>query len=381
MKAYIPFTEARRERLFVTILRKWVGDKDGLANVEWPDGTKSLEPVEVDTDNSALVDENDNRWFFRGLGGESCNWNGVPVWDVYAGNAGVISTEATLIADAEEYGDRVVDVGAGEELPDDLVVEGLVDPNGQQGPGDAWQTDPVDREVVEVARSIEAGDLEAVRPDDLRQLAKAVEEGPNGSLSERVAGLFGRESWDMVLDDITVDSSELSADDADGNGHARADGGVTQASGARQQAPGARQPGPKGDHDIPEPSELPDDTAVYVLRPPDGYDGVAISVRSPDYYDPFPVTRGDAKDAAEWAQRAGEQGKDKWMAGFIVGLLVFGALWLLMTVVPWLLGEIGGSGGGGGETLPGLLFLATPAVDGLRERLSAVAERLASWGD
>ena len=380
MKSYIPFTAARRERLFLTILNKWVGDKDGLANVEWPDGTKSLEPVEVDTDNSALVDENDNRWFFRGLGGESCNWNGIPVWDVYAGNAGVISTEAVLIADAEEYGDRVVDVGAGEELPDDLVAEGLVDPNGQQGPGDAWNTEPVDRDVVELARAIESGDLEAVRSDELRQLAKAVaradEEGLYGSLSERVAKLFGRGSCDMVLEDITVDSSELSADDVDveSNGHPRADGGVTQ-------VPGTRQPRPTADHDIPAPSELPDDAAVYDLRPPDGYDGVAISVRSPDYYDPFPVTRGDAKDAAEWAQRAGEQGKDKWMAGFIVGLLVFGTLWLLMTVVPWLLGEIStGSGGGAGETLPGLLFLATPAVDGLRERLSAVVERLESRG-
>jgi len=379
MKAYIPFTQERRERLFQKVLRKWVGDKDGLANVEWPDGTKSLEPVEVDTDNSALVDEQDNRWFFRGLGGESCSWNGIPVWDVYSANAGVISTEAALIADAEEYGDRVVDVGAGEELPDDLVAEGLLDPNGQQGPADAWKTEPVDRNVVDLARAIEAGDIEAVKGDELRQLAKAVaradEEGLDGSLSERVRGLFGRGTADMVLEDITVDSSELSADDVDGNGHARADGGVAQ-------APGARSPGPKANHDIPEPSELPDDSAVYDLRPPDGYDGVAISVRSPDYYDPFPVTRGDAKDAAEWAQRAGEQGKDKWMAGFIVGLLVFGALWLLMTVVPWLLGEIStGSGGGAGETLPGLLFLATPAIDGLRERLSAVVDRLASWGD
>jgi hypothetical protein len=378
MKSYIPFTAARRERLFLTILNKWVGDKDGLANVEWPDGTKSLEPVEVDTDNSALVDENDNRWFFRGLGGESCNWNGIPVWDVYAGNAGVISTEAALIADAEEYGDRVVDVGAGEELPDDLVAEGLVDPNGQRGPADAWETEPVDREVVDLARSIERGELEAARPNELRSLAEAVaradDEGLDGSLSERVAGLFGGASSDEVLEDITVDSAELSADDIDDNGHARADGGVAQ-------APSARQPTPAADHDIPAPSELPDDAAVYDLRPPDGYDGVAISVRSPDYYDPFPVTRGDAKDAAEWAQRAGEQGKDKWMAGFIVGLLVFGVLWLLMTVVPWLLGEISTGSGGAGETLPGLLFLATPAVDGLRERLSAVVERLDSRGE
>lgn len=379
MKSYIPFTEARRSRLFTMILHKWVGDKDGLAQVEWPDGTKSLEPVDVDTDNSALVDENDNRWFFRGLGGDACEWQGIPVWDVYAGNAGVISTEATLIADAEEYEDRVYDVGAGEELPDDLVAEGLVDPNGQRGPVDAWETEPLNRELVELARGIERGNLEAVRADELRRLAKAVaradQEGLSGSLSERVAGLFGRGSTDMVLEDITVDSSELRADDTDRNG-ARADGGVAQA-----QPQSAQQPGPlEADHDIPAPSELPDDAAVYDLRPPDGYDGIAISVRSPDYYDPFPVTRGDAKDAAEWAQRAGQQGTDKWMAGFIVGLLVFGALWLLMTVVPWLLGEIGGAGGGAGETLPGLLFLAVPACS-LRERLSAAVERLASWGD
>lgn len=121
-----------------------------------------------------------------------------------------------------------------------------------------------------------------------------------------------------------------------------------------------------------QPEEVPEHTAVYDLRPPDGFEGVAISVKTPDYYDPNPVTRADAKAAAEWHGMAEGHGKDTWMYGFIVGLLVFGGIWFLMTVVPWLLGQIGGAGGGGpGETITGMLFLfgGPVSVRGLWQRV------------
>lgn len=102
-------------------------------------------------------------------------------------------------------------------------------------------------------------------------------------------------------------------------------------------------------------------------------------MRSPDYYDPFPVTRADAKDAAEWHQRAGEQGKDKWTAGFIFGLLVFGGLWALMTVIPWIMAEIStGSGGGAAASIPAVLWFAMASArgrvrDGVERARAAVA--------
>lgn len=275
VKQFIPGTEARRNRLFSQILAKKAGDHDGLAFVEWEDGSKTIEPVRWDSDNSAIVDDKGNRWFARGLGAEPKRLAGIPVWNVYAGNAGIISTEASLIADAERHQDNVYDVGAGEELPDDVVAEGIEDPNGGKTPADVMQ-------------------------------------GPQGPQTP---------------------------------GEAEADAGdVATDGGVAADAEGA----------------------VYDLRPPDGYDGVAVSVRDPDYFDPNPVTRSDAKAAVEWAERAGEASRNERLIWLAIGAGLVGAMWLLMTFVPWLLGQIGGATSpAGGSTMTGLLpLLAAPG--GLR---------------
>ena len=275
IKTFIPGTQARRDRLFSEILAKEVDDKDGLAFVEWEDGSTTMKPVVWNSDLSCIMDEDGNMWFARGLGAEPTNFNGIPVWHVFAGNAGIISTEASLIADQERHGD-VIDVGEGDTVPNDLIELGIKE---------------------------ELGDPSANGEGDLEPSAAA------------------------------------------GNGQqtARADGG----------------------HVINEDV----DGAIYDLRPPKGYDGVAISIREPDNYDPYPVTRQDAKAAAEWFEQAGSQATDVWMKGFIVGLVVFGLIWTLMTVIPWLLGQVGGAGGGG-ETINGLLLLlAGPtSIGGLVER-------------
>jgi hypothetical protein len=130
VREYVPGTQARRDRLFQTILSKEVGDADGIALVEWEDGSVTMKPVVWESDLSAIVDEESgDMWFARGRGAEPKNFNGIPIWRVYAGNAGVISTEACLIADQERW-DDAVDVGAGEEVPDELFELGIEDPNG-----------------------------------------------------------------------------------------------------------------------------------------------------------------------------------------------------------------------------------------------------------
>jgi hypothetical protein len=216
------------------------------------------------------------------------DWNGIPVWFVYAGNAGVISTEASLIADAERFGD-VVDVGAGDEVPDELFELGVEDPNG------------------------------------------------------------GRSHEDQS------DS-----------------GGTDPGSGAQAS------PTPRTDGGVPD---VEDDAAIYDLRPPEQSDGVAIDVRDPDDFDPFPVTRSDAKAAAEWFEQSADDGTDTWMKGFLVGIVVSVVLAAIFMGGPWILTEVvggGGSGGGGtdggGTTVTGtLLFLAMcrPAV---RTHASALAD-------
>jgi len=136
LKAYIPGTQERAQRLFIKGLRGQLGDHDGLAEIEWEDGSISYRPVYWSQDLGGIVDDEDNFWLARGEGSKPKSYYGVDIWRVYAGNAGIISTEAALIAHEERY-DTVIDVGAGDEIPDDLesVVEtpdepDEIDPNG-----------------------------------------------------------------------------------------------------------------------------------------------------------------------------------------------------------------------------------------------------------
>lgn len=275
MREYIPGTQARRDRLFQKILAKEVGDRDGLALVEWEDGSVTMKAVQWESDLSALIDpDSGDMWFARGRGAEPKTFSGVPIWRVYAGNAGVISTEACLIADEERNGD-VVDVGAGEEVPDELFELGLHDPNG------------------------------------------------------------GRMHGQEVDGSVSMEDSPGPVSPGAGNGHGRveADGGMV---------------------------DVGENAAIYDLRPPAGYDGTVIDVRDADDFDPYPTTREDAKAAAEWYERAADEGTDTWMKGFIVGIIVSVVLALIFLGGPWLAGQIAGSGGAapsGGSTINGSLPL------------------------
>jgi|GEM_PF-2296437 len=290
LRQKIPYTQARRDFLFQKILHKEVGDADGLAFVEWEDGSVTLKPVIWESDLSAIHDpETGDMWFARGRGGDPKKFSGIRVWYVYAGNAGVISTEACLVADQERYGD-VIDVGGGEEIPDELLELGLEDPREEPA-------------------------------------AEAVD-GP-ATADEPLAGPSGNGT---------------------GGGRARADGGAVAAAG-----------------------DVSDDAAIYDLRPPDGYDGVAIDVRDADDFDPFPVNREDAKAAAEWFERSVDDGTDTWMKGFLVGIIVAVVLALIFLGGPWLAGQIagGGGGGGGGQVITGSLAFAAGGA-GLRDRARGV---------
>jgi hypothetical protein len=362
MKSYIPFTAARRQRLLAECLHKRAAGHAGLAFVEWEDGSKTIEAVDWDNDNSALVDQKGNRWFVRGLGGDPKDLVGVPVWDVYAGNAGVISTEASLLADAEQFQDRVYDVEAGEELPDDLVAEGLKDPNTGKTPGDVWRVHPVDEQTVETARAIERNEIEPVDPNELKRLEDMSElaVGEHESLLYQLTGgRFG---------------SKVEIEEAEGVERVETDGGVR----AGQQAANIGTAiDSAGQTPVPDPSDLDDGAAVYDLRPPDGYDGVAISARLPNQYDPNPVTRNDSKAAAEWHEHAGDRGTKEDLMLIFVGVGLATAVYLVFTGFPWLLGQIGGSGGGGGgggEVITGLL-----PVLASRSGLRAIGQRIRSW--
>jgi len=360
LKEFIPGTEARRDRLFKTILAKDVGDKDGLALIEWEDQSVTTAAVEWDSDNSAIVDDEGNRFFARGLGSSPKTFCGVPIWFIYAGNAGIMSTEACLIADAEAYEDRVYDVGAGEELPDDLVAEGVIDPNSGRGPGDTWELEQVDRGTIETARAIARGDLKAVTKEDLDRLR--AEANADDEESGLISGAWSPDIFGSDDSDETDDQDALT------------DGGAATESVDPLASPGQTQSINTTSSVIEDGQPTPDgDSAVYDLRPPDGYDGVAIDPRQPDEFDPNPVTRADAKGAVEWARHAETDGNDTWMYGFLVGVGVTLFVVIVMYVLPWLLGQIGG-GGGGGSQVSGLLpFLAIP-IPAFREYVNRLGE-------
>lgn len=287
VREYIPGFQQRRDRLFQKILAKEMGDCDGIALVEWEDGSVTMRPVIWQSDLSALYDpDSGDMWFARGRGADPKNFHGIPIWKVFAGNAGVISTEACLIADKERWGE-VIDVGDGEELPDELFELGLNDPN---------------------------------------------------------AGRYHDQ-----------DEGESSSRD-------------------RGPSPAAQRAGPEAGRAVSDGGqvEIGDHAAIFDLRPPDGFDGVAIDVRDADDYDPFPVTRSDAKAAAEWFEQSADDGTDTWMKGFIVGLVVAVILAAIFLGGPWLASQIAGGGGGGGSNLPAALPVLSIGGRSIVARLKGV---------
>lgn len=203
----------------------------------------------------------------------------------------MISTEASLIADQERWGD-IVDIGAGEELPDELFELGIDDHNGGRIHGE--QTDG----------SVSMGDTDPL----------------------------------------------ASGANTPGQGRFEADGGMVYVA---------------------------DNAAIYDLRLPEGFDGIAIDVQDADDFDPYPVTREDAKAAAEWFERSVDDGTDTWVNGLLVGIIVSVVLATIFLGGPWLAGQIAGGSGGAGENLTGTLpLLAVGGPAGARAFGNAILAKV-----
>lgn len=140
--AYIPFTQARRQRLMKESWQHFAAGYDGLAMVEWPDGSKSPKPVNWDDELNALVTDDGKRYFVRGRAAEPRQLFGIPVWDVNAEGLGVVSTEAALISDREHFDEYTeatgeVDVSALGNGSQEAVTDG-----GEAVTGTLYQLNP-----------------------------------------------------------------------------------------------------------------------------------------------------------------------------------------------------------------------------------------------
>jgi hypothetical protein len=131
IRQYVPFTTARRQRLFNIGLQNLANDADALCQMEWQDGKETLHKAEWDQDLEGweLVDV-DKRVLPRGRGGDPKLLYGVPVIRAYSEEAAPISTEAALLARAleeEEYVEADEDGHPTEPVARDEPGEDVVD--------------------------------------------------------------------------------------------------------------------------------------------------------------------------------------------------------------------------------------------------------------
>jgi hypothetical protein len=118
LREYIPGTAARADRL----LHKGVAGKDKgdiLVELEYPDGKVSLVPAEWNDEYMAWVTVRGRLVYPRGEGRKVITLGNTDLVRAYAPNAGAISTEAALVATAQET-EEFTPIGPdGEPLPDD----------------------------------------------------------------------------------------------------------------------------------------------------------------------------------------------------------------------------------------------------------------------
>ena len=105
MKEYIPFTEARQRRLFSLGLHKLAEKGDVLCQLEWPDKNTTLHAAVWDRELDGWILDNGRRVLPRGKGGEPITLGGVPFIRAHSEELGPVSTEACLLARAEETGE------------------------------------------------------------------------------------------------------------------------------------------------------------------------------------------------------------------------------------------------------------------------------------
>lgn len=137
LKAYIPGTQARRDRLYSLSLQKRLGKHEVLLQLEWPDGTESFRPANWDPEISAWVTDNGMRFYSVGRGGNANSMLGVPIVHVDAENAGVVSADAAKAARREdelEYVDadgRPLEVTQTDDEGEPLKVKYADEPNSE----------------------------------------------------------------------------------------------------------------------------------------------------------------------------------------------------------------------------------------------------------
>jgi hypothetical protein len=237
MKQYIPFTQARRNRMFALGLQKQLGAHEVLLQVEWPDGSETFKAASWDSEISAWVTDDGKRWYSKGKGGDARTLLGVPVVHVTGENAGVVSQTAAKAAMREEHNE-------------------FVDEDGN--------------------------DLDVTQTNDEGEPVRVKENG-------------------------------------DGADEVAADGGEVDLH-----------------YDMSPPDDAEGNTTV----------GEVIDRSLAGLYDPFPVSRRDADQAVENAINAGKDSREdikKVLIGVGIGLGIPTFLFVLV----WLLGQLGGDGGGG----------------------------------
>jgi hypothetical protein len=101
---YIPGTQSRADRLLRASLARRASKGDVLLWIEYPDGDVKLKPAVWNSEISCWESAGGQRWFPRGKGGDPKRVGSTPVVQVHASDAGVISTESTLIGGAVEQG-------------------------------------------------------------------------------------------------------------------------------------------------------------------------------------------------------------------------------------------------------------------------------------
>lgn len=137
---FIPGTQSRAQRLFQKALAKRAKKADCLLWVEYPDGDVRIKRAVWNSEINCWETDSGQRWFPRGEGGDPKRINGVPIVQVHASDAGIVSTESSLMAGSVEQG---------------LVA--AVDKHGQLINREAQRRRDADPEAVEKVANEELG--------------------------------------------------------------------------------------------------------------------------------------------------------------------------------------------------------------------------------
>jgi hypothetical protein len=179
MKAYIPGTKERRERLARLGLSKRLGDHETLVQIEYEDGTEVFKPADWDAEIGAWITEDDQRFYVKGEGRSQGFLWGVPVVHAEANEAGVVSAEAAKFAAREESNEYVDEDGH------ELEVE-QVDDEGNVTHVSYANPDEAGDEAV----AADGGVMEVGSEIDLNYDFGAPEGGDGEVLDRRKVGLF-----------------------------------------------------------------------------------------------------------------------------------------------------------------------------------------------